>query len=174
MNDPEREFFLTGAKSYLDVSDAMSEFRRQVQQQCTEVITARLQDINQASQMDWTADDLKDYQWTEGHDIGKQLPVDGFGGLYFCLELYREASGVCYGALIYLWRRRANLAPTLWAILEEHPSDTRWCDGNSLIFWQELAEDQLTDFQTYLNKAVDEFLAFVEAVGGLKKYASEP
>jgi hypothetical protein len=170
MNDAEREFFVTGAKTYLDVNDAMAEFHRQVQHQCTDVLATRLRDLNRACQMDWTSVDLKDYQWREGHHIGKQLSIDGFGGLYFCLELYRKNGSTGYGALTYLWRRRATLAPTIWAILKEAPSDTRWCDGSNLFFWQELAENRLPRFKSYLSKAIDEWVGFMEEVGGLKKH----
>src|ERR1700730_11151695 len=58
-SDDENEFFLTGAKTYLDVEDAVEEFRRQVQERCGEVVESRLTDICHACDQEWVAEQLK-------------------------------------------------------------------------------------------------------------------
>jgi hypothetical protein len=51
-SDKEREFFVIGAKTYLAVDDAMAQFRRIVQDQCTTLVSTRLDEINRACEMD--------------------------------------------------------------------------------------------------------------------------
>lgn len=170
MNDVEGEFFLAGARTYLDVNDAMAEFRRYVQRLCAKAVTSRMRDVNRASQMNWTTADLKDYLWTDGYHIGKQLAVNGLGGLYFCLELSRSDGGVCYASVVYFYRERGSFASELWEIIDDNPSDIQYCEGNNLVFTHKLTDDQLPDFQTWLDRTIDEFVAFIEAAGGLKKH----
>jgi hypothetical protein len=168
----EMEFFVTGAMTYLDVDDAMAQFRRRVQDQCTVLVSRRLVDINHASNMSWTRDDLKDYKWREGDyfHVGTQLTVENLGGLYFCLELYREHQSSVCGALVYLYRKRANLASLLWGQLPEGASDTAYRDGNNLFFERLLTKDELPNFPDHLNQQIDHFIAFMEGCGGLTKY----
>ena len=52
-SDKEREFFVIGAKTYLAVDDAMAQFRRIVQDQCTTLVSTRLDEINRACETAW-------------------------------------------------------------------------------------------------------------------------
>jgi len=87
-SDGGREFFVTGVGTYVEVDDAMTEFRSLVQQKCRTVVRGRLEEINQACGMHWRANDLNDYlQKTNDHlFLGEQLEVKGLGGLYFCFS----------------------------------------------------------------------------------------
>lgn len=170
--DLERDFFVTGARTYLDVDDAMTEFRRFVRNHCRVVASKRLGEINRACEMEWTANDLKDYSWRQPDcfHVGKQIAVENLGGIYFCLEMYRENDSVASGTLVYLYRRRADLAIALWDRLDSTASDTAYCEGNSLIFKRLLSEDEIPDFPEHLNRTVDAFIAFIVSCGGLTKH----
>ncbi len=171
-SDKATEFFVTGTKTYLDVDDAMAEFRRLVRDQCRVVASKRLDEINRACEMKWTVNDLKDYSWrqTDCFHVGKQIAVENLGGLYFCLELNREDDATICGALVYLWRQRAALAGDLWDRLSNAASDTAYPEGNNLVFERLLSESDGPNFREHLNRAIDDFIAFVSGGGGLKKY----
>jgi hypothetical protein len=153
----------------------MAEFRRQVQDQCTTVASRRLDEIKRACEMDWTRNDLKDYTWrpSDCFHVGKKILVKELGnegGLYFCLELLRRGDSVASAALAYLYRERRSLAVDLWARMRGAASDTASSDGNDLFFTRRLSEDKIPDFQEYLNRTIDDFIAFISASGGLKRY----
>jgi hypothetical protein len=174
-SDKEREFFVTGARTYLDVADAMAEFRRQVQDQCSIVVSRRLDEINRACEMDWTRNALKDYIWPQSDcfHVGNKILVKELGnqgGLYFCLELLRRDDNVVCAALVVLYRERGSLAVDLWVRLRGVRSDTAYSTGNDLIFTRRLSEDKISSFQEYLNRAIDDFIAFINSSGGLKRY----
>jgi hypothetical protein len=171
-SNKEGEFFVRGAKTYLDVDDAMAEFRRQVQDQCTKVVSGRLDEIMRAAEMDWTPNHLKDYNERSPDRLylGKQVWVENFGGLYFCLTLSRENDRAVYGALVYLYRQRKSLAVHLWASLSRVASATAYVRGNNLFFLRHLSEEKLQDFREYLNLAIDDFVAFIRDSGGLKRH----
>lgn len=171
-SEAEREFFLTGAKLYLEVEDSLAEFRREVQDKCARVVKLRLADIGQACQVDWTSEAIGDYRYRcpEGGDVGRQLAVQNLGRLYFCLALYREGGRVVYAAAVYLWRQNANLAGELWSRLEDSPAAGGYREGNSLLFEREIPENGIPEFETYLNGAIDDFISFISGSGGLKKY----
>jgi hypothetical protein len=174
-SDTVREFLVTGARTYLDVADAMAEFRRQVQDQCTTVVSRRLDEINRACEMDWTGNGFKDYIWPQSgcFHVGKKVLVKELGnqgGLYFCLELLRRGDSVVCAALVCLYRERGNLAVDLWARLRGAASDAAHSDGNNIFFTRRLSEDEIPAFQEYLNGAIDDFIAFIIASSGLKRY----
>ena len=171
-SEAEREFFLTGAELYLEIEEAVAEFRRQVRGRSTRVVEGRLTEIGQACHMEWTANAFSDYKstWPGGRHIGKQLSIKGFGNLYFCLDLYRENGGIVYVALVYLYRRNANLAAGLWPLLGTSPAAGGYREGNNLYFGRWMAKDQVPDFEEYLNGAIDDFITFISKSGGLKKY----
>jgi hypothetical protein len=174
LSDMEREFFVTGARSYADVDDAMAEFRRLVQQQCKTVVIARLDKVNQACGMHWTVNDLNDYsqKTDEHHFIGKQMEVKGLGGLYFCLRLPREDGSKPLYAHVFLYRTRKDLAIDLWGRAGESASVT-WKGRNNLGFGRPLPEDKIPHFEDYLNEAVTDFLAFINESGGLRKHLAQ-
>jgi hypothetical protein len=171
-SDPEHDFFLTGAELYLEIEEAVAEFRRQVQEKCRRVVEGRLDEIGQACQMEWTSNALSDYKygWPEGRHIGKQLSIKSFGNLYFCLDLYRENGSIVYLALVYLYRRNAGLAAGLWPLLGTSPAAGGYREGNNLYFGRWMTKDQVPDFEEFLNGAVDDFIAFISKGGGLKKH----
>jgi len=120
-----REFFLTGAKLYLDVEDALEEFRRRVQEKCARVVEARLREIGQKIGQQWSPEDIRAYQgrWSEegqqGGLVGRQLIVQGFGHLYFYLSLCREDDRIAYHAGVSLWRQNSNAAGKLFPWLKK-------------------------------------------------------
>jgi hypothetical protein len=170
--DKETDFFVTGAKTYLDVEAAMAEFRRQVQGHCMKVASDRLDEINKAAEMDWTRNDLKDYRGVELNRVylGKQVQVEGFGTIYFYLTLSRADDHGTYAASVDLRRQRKGLADDLWVRLSRTSSDTAYIAGNNLVFTRPLAEDQLQQFREHLDQAIDDFVTFIRDSGGLKKY----
>jgi hypothetical protein len=153
----------------------MTQFCRSVQERISASLSRRLDEIDRACKMDWTADDLRDYTWRSPNcfHVGKQLAVKDLGALYFCLELDRAKGSVAYGALVYLYRQRSSLAVDLWARLERATSDTAYCEGNSLIFERGLSEEEIPDFSEHLNRALDDCLGFIEGCAGLKKYVPQ-
>ena len=171
LSDVEREFFVTGVRTYVDVDDAMTEFRSLVQQQCKPVVISRLAEVNQACGMHWTVNDLNDYsQKTDEHQfIGKQMEVKGLGGLYFCLGLSREDDSRPFGAFVFLYRIRRDLATGLWEQADASASVT-WKGRRNFGFKRPLPEDKIPDFEDYLDQAVTDFLAFINESGGLGKY----
>jgi hypothetical protein len=65
LSEREQEFFLTGARTCLDVMEALEEFQRQVRERCRETVKARLTDLTEACGIEWKATDLRDYSETE-------------------------------------------------------------------------------------------------------------
>jgi hypothetical protein len=169
--DGEREFFVTGVRTYLGIDDAMTEFRRLVQHKCRTVASRRLDELNQACGMHWTVKELNDYleKTNTHHFLGKQMEVKGLGGLYFCLRLSREDEGRPFDAFVFLYRIRRDLASGLWDRSGASASAT-WKGKNNLGFGQPLPEDKIPDFEEYLDHAVTDFLAFINDSGGLRKY----
>ena len=173
-SDREREFFVTGVKTYFEVDDAMAEFRRLVQQQCKTVVISRLAEVNQACGMHWTVNDLNDYleRTGEHHYIGKKIEVKGLGGLYFCLRLSREDEGKPFYAYVFLYRTRRDLATGLWDRSGAITS-VPWKGRNNIGFGGPLPEDKIPDFEDYLDQAVTGFLAFINESGGLRKHLAQ-
>jgi hypothetical protein len=75
-----------------------------------------------------------------------------------------------YAAVVYLYRRRANLAVDLWNQLHRAAPNTAYCEDNSLIFSRPVLEDEIPEFSEHLSRNLDEFIAFMSGCGGLKKY----
>jgi hypothetical protein len=168
--DREREFFVTGVKTYVDADDAISEFRHMVQHKCWTVACGRLEEVNEACGMHLTPTDLHDYvQKTDDHHyVGKQADVKGLGGIYFCLRLSRGDHGSRFDAFAFLYRTHRNLATSLWDRAGRSASAT-WKGRRNLGFSRPLPEDKIPDFEDRLDEAVTDFLAFINKNGGLKK-----
>jgi hypothetical protein len=171
VSNKEREFFVTGAKTYLDVDDAMAQFRRRIQDQVTKLVDRRLDEINRACETDWTANDLRDYteRLSDCFCVGKQVALENFGALYFYLRICREDANLAYTTIVDLYRQRANLAIGLWDF--GTISNTASCKGNDIFFPQRLlSEEQVLNFPEHLNSALDNFITFIRGCGGLSKY----
>jgi hypothetical protein len=174
-SDQEREFFVTGAKTYLDVDDAMAQFRHMIQDKITTSVSRRLDDINQACDMAWTTNDLKDYtsRQSDSFLVGKQVTVENgglyCGGLYFYLRIGRESGALVYTTIVDLYRLRANIAIDLWKC--GAASVTASWKGTNLWFQQRVpSADETPDFLEHLNRALDDFIKFVRDCGGLRKH----
>lgn len=173
-SEAELEFFLTGAKTYLDVEDALAEFRRQVQGRCRAVVKERLPDICCACQMEWTTDDLQDYKEGGGPSfLGVKISLEVLGGVCFYFGMEREDNNQVYGIWVQLWRKRRSLAPALWALMEATETANTEYSANSLYFGCTLSEEQVPEFEEYLNRGIDLFLDFITKAGGLKKYLQQ-
>jgi len=165
----ETEFFLTGARTYLDVQDALEEFEGQVTSRCSTVVKNRFQEIDDACGGGfWEINDLKDNIQSDGSSatrkrLGKQLPSGRRCSLYLSLELARAKEGVACRSLVHLRRDNSEIASDLW-------NRAALRDNNRIYFERPLAEDQIPDFDKHLNEAVSDFIAFVEKAGGLAKY----
>ncbi|MDR3753494.1 MAG: hypothetical protein P4K93_08755 [Terracidiphilus sp.] len=172
--DREKEFFVTGVKTYVEVDDAMAEFRSLVQQKCRSVVSERLVDLNQACGTHWTINDLNDYlQKTGEHQyIGKQMEVKGLGGLYFCLRLSRGDESKPSYAYVFLYRIRRDLAAGLWG-LSSTSTSVPWKGRNNLGFGRPLPVDEIPNFEDYLGQAATDFLAFINESGGLRKHLAQ-
>jgi hypothetical protein len=168
-SEPELEFFSTGAKTYLDVEEAVEEFRRQVQERCGEVAQLRLADIARACDQEWVAGDLKDYKQKDdsGRYLGKSVVVEGLGGdLTLHFRTYRDQREVAFGLGVGLSRKRGDLAPDLWSRANANQRSRLYLSfGN-----QSLTVSQVSDFETHLHLAIDDFIEFMTRAGGLKKY----
>lgn len=167
-SESELQFFETGVKTWLDVEDALTEFRRQVQERCEEVAKARLPDLCQTCKIEWTEDNLQDYHQytTDGRYLGKKLVVEGLGRLYFYLGAYRDQGALLCGMWVCLWRKRSNLAVDLWALAGKRKIEQY---GNELYFGEPAAQGQVPELEEHLNQAIDAFVALVTEAGGLEK-----
>jgi len=166
--DREREFLVTGVKTYLEADDAMTEFRRLVQHKCRTATNKRLSELNKACGTDWTANDLNDYFEDEKgkhHHIGLQVKLKGLGGLYFCLRLSRVDESRPLAAFVFLYRLRTSLAADLWKRASGSVPGR-----NHLRFARPFPEVEILKFEGYLGKAIADFIAFINKSGGLKKY----
>jgi hypothetical protein len=168
--DGEKQFFVTGIKTYLEADDAMTEFRRLVQHKCRTAASKRLDELNQACGKHWTVNDLKEYfePNENNHHIGEQVELKGFGGIYFCLRLSRVDESRPLAAFVFLYRARRDLAIDLWA-----RASGSVLGKNHLNFAQPFPEDKIPDFEGYLDRAVTDFLAFINGGGGLQKYLTQ-
>jgi hypothetical protein len=171
--DGEDKFFVTGVRTYVEVDDAMTEFRRLVQHKSKTVASRRLNEVNQACGMHWTAKDLCDYsQKTDDHHyFGKMFDVKGIGGLYFCLRLSREDDSRPFNAYVFLFRIRKDLAIDLWDRAHASASVT-WKGQRNIGFGRLLPDEKIADFEDYLDQTVTDFLAFSANIGGFEKHLS--
>jgi hypothetical protein len=171
--ESEQQFFVEGVKTYFDVDDAMTEFRRLVQHKCTAVASKRLAEINQACGLSRKDKDLSDYleRFDQYHYLGKKVDVRGFGGIYFCLRFSRAIEGGPLSAYVYLYRSQRDRANSLW---EGSNVDARVThkSNHTLGFGRTLSEDDILNFENHLDQAITDFLAFIRDRGGLQKYLS--
>uniref|UniRef100_E6PWY7 PD-(D/E)XK nuclease superfamily protein n=1 Tax=mine drainage metagenome TaxID=410659 RepID=E6PWY7_9ZZZZ len=170
-SDKKKDFLIKGARTYIDVDDAMTEFRRLVQDQCLEVVKKRLDDLNYACGMDWKQYQVKNY--LERKDdyfyCGKQLAVGGLGGVYFCLRIKRDGNNVLSLASVFLYRKNRNLASELWHNFT--PTSGTSCSGHyNLFFERHMLAENIPDFAIHLDEAINDFNEFIHNNGGLKKY----
>ena len=170
-SDRKREFLITGARTYVDIDDVMTEFRRLVQDQCRKVVCERLDEISRACSLDWKPNSIKNYveRTADYFNIGKQLAVERLGGLYFCLRLPREDDKGLFRASVFLYRQNQNLASELWGRLSSI-SDTSYSGPYNLFFEQRLSDDKIPDFGKYLDQAITDFNGFINDSGGLRKH----
>jgi len=175
--DAEREFLITGARTYLDADDAMKEFRRLIQEQSRTVVCDRLAEINRVCGANWSTDDLGLYsERPAGYDccqFGQQLPVEELGGLYFCLKLSREGENKLCHAVAFLYRRNKSLAASLWGCFKEGAFATASVGPWNLFFARHVSEENIPEFREYLNQAITDFIAFIENSGGLRKHLGQ-
>jgi hypothetical protein len=175
-SDREREFFVTGAETYLDADDAMAQFRHMVQDKIATLVSGRLEEINRACDMAWTTNDLKDYTSRQSDNflVGKQVTVESpsglyCGGLYFYLRIGREGGALAYTTMVDLYRLRANIAKDLWKC--GAASGTASWKGTDLWFQQKVpSSDETPDFPEHLNRALDDFIKFIGDCGGIRKH----
>lgn len=72
----EGDFLIAGARTYLDVDEAMEEIRRQIQKQSRRVVAGRIADLARACGQEWSANDVRRYSEREtgifqlGHKLG--------------------------------------------------------------------------------------------------------
>jgi hypothetical protein len=177
-SDEEKNFFVAAAETYLDVDSAMTEFQRQVQDECKEAIRDRLGEISQACGKDCRLEYFREYResGTGCIYLGRQMHLDGFGGLYFYLKIFRELTifreydRTSYGAYISLYRQNKKHGKDLWDQISSTSPGRPYTKGNSLYVSRPIPKDQLLNFQDYLDDAISDFLAFITASGGLKKH----
>jgi hypothetical protein len=123
LSEREQEFFLTGAKTCLDVMEALEEFQRQVQERCRETVNMRLKDLSGACLIEWNAEDLRDYSETRkkgadlAHFLGVKIAIQSLGELYFYLGMSRDDGKLTFVIWTQLWRRRQSLASDLWTVM---------------------------------------------------------
>jgi hypothetical protein len=162
--DKEREFLVTGARNYLAVDDAMTLFHHRVQDRIATLVGVRLSEINAACETDWTENDIRDYSSRnpDNYNVGKQVAVEGFGGLYFYLKLWRER----FEVYVDLYRRRTDLADEVWKRAGSR--------GNDICFKRPVPEDRVPELGEHLDEAISEFVKFIGGAGGLKRSLPSP
>jgi hypothetical protein len=171
-SDEEKNFFVAAAETYLDVDSAMAEFQRQVQAECGKAISDQLAEINQACGMHRKLKDFNEFRESGIGCIylGRQLHLEGFGGLYFYLKIFREYDRASYGAYVSLYRRNRKHGQDLWNQMDSTSLGGAYTKGNSLYFTRPIPKDQLLNLRDHLGNAISDFLAFFTANGGLKKH----
>jgi hypothetical protein len=166
-----------GARTYLDVDDAMKEFHRQIEDQSREVVCGQLVEINRVCDMNWSTNDIRPYSERSTVDdyfhLGCQLAVAGFGGLSFSLKLTREEDRKLSHAVAFLYRRNQSIAASLWGSFREGAYDTSSMGPYNLFFARRLSDDNIPDFREYLDKAIIDLIAFINVNGGLRKHLEQ-
>ncbi len=172
-----KEFLITGARTYLDVDDAVLEFRRQIQNKCRAVVCGRLAEINRACNRNpnWSDNDVKDYfeRFTGGSYVGCRLDMERFGGLYFCLKIAREENRTLYHAVANLCRNNKSIAAELWQSFGKEVHEGSYKTTNDLFFARVLSENDVPDLRDYLDQATVDLISFISDNGGLKKYLDQ-
>lgn len=175
--DAEREFLITGARTYLDADDAMKEFRRQIQDQSSDVVCARLKELKQVCDGKWSQTEVRPYsaRYAECFEVGHWLPMEELGkssgGLYFCLKLSRDPDPL--HAVAYLYRDGKRLATTLWGSFKQGAFPTSSMGTNNLSFARRLPEESIHELRNYLGEAITDLVAFIDGCGGLRKHLAQ-
>ena len=98
LSEQEQEFFLTGAKTCLDVMEALEEFRRQVQERCLETVKTRLKDLSVASQIEWDSKALRPYSSSaEAHFLGVRIMIESLAS--FCRKTHKSLFNQALGPI---------------------------------------------------------------------------
>jgi len=170
----ERDFLIAGARTYLDVDEAMEEFRRQIQKQSRRVVAERIGDLTRVCGQEWSANDVRRYSEREtgvfqlGHKLGVKELGSNYGGLYFCLKLSRDENPSL--AVAFLYRERKTLAASLWDRFKEGEFENSSISDWNIFFARPLSEDNVPEFGRFLDEAIADLIAFIESGGGLRKY----
>lgn len=168
-SEPEREFFLTGARTYLDAQDALTEFCRQVIERSTALVRKRLPNIIDACGSGFFGEPT-DYTFFDEESgsqrLGTKLEAKGRRcRLCFSLELRRDKDTVAYRALVHLWRGKVGIADNLWSRRKAPLQNSK-----KLYFPSCLDESQIPDFNEHLDEAITDFTKFIKKAGGLEKH----
>ncbi len=97
-------------------------------------------------------------------------PAPADGGIYFCASLARTGSTIDSTALVCIYRGNAQLAGELWARLTTVPAPGEYRSGNNIFFEQSIPVDRFHELERYLDQAINDFIAFISASDGLKRY----
>ena len=172
----ERDFLITGARTYLDVDGAMEEFRRQIQGQSQRIILGRIGDLKRVCDQEWSANDVRRYSesgadfFQFGHKLGVKELGATYGGLYFCLKLLRDGNRNLSLAVAFLYHDRKDLAASLWQGFRKGAFENSSVSDWNIFFTRPLLEDSVPEFGEYLDQAVADLIAFIENTGGLRKH----
>jgi hypothetical protein len=175
----ERDFLITGAKTYLDVDDAMEEFRRQIQEQSRGVVLGRIGDLKRVCEQEWSANDIRRYSesgagfFQLGHKLGVKELGSTYGGLFLCLKLSREGDRIRYLAVAFIYREKKSLAVSLWDRFREGAFENSSLSDWNIFFTRPLSEDDIPEFGKHLDQAIADLVAFIEESGGLLKHLGQ-
>ena len=155
----ERDFLITGAKTYLDVDDAMEEFRRRIQEHSRSVVLERIGDLRRVCEQEWSTADVRRYSesgadvFQLGHKLGVKELGPTYGGLYFSLKLYRDGGRNHSLAVAFLYRERKVLAPSLWDCFKDGEFQNSSISDWNIFFARPLSEANIPEFGSYLDQA---------------------
>jgi hypothetical protein len=175
----QSDFLITGARTYLDVDDAMEEFRRLIQEQSRRVVLGRIGDLKRVCEQEWSANDVRRYSesgaefFQVGHKLGVKELGSTYGGLYFCLKLYRDGNRNHSLAVAFLYHERKDLAVSLWDSFTDGGFENSSISDWNIFFARPLSEDNIPEFGRYLDQAIVDLIAFIEKSGGLRKHLGQ-
>lgn len=100
-----------------------------------------------------------------------KIAIASLGVLNFYLGIERSDRELTFGTWVQVWRRQKSLASDLWVrMASSDPAGEH--DGSSLYFGSDVLEDHLSNFEQYLNQAIDRFVDSITKAGGLKKVSA--
>jgi hypothetical protein len=176
-SNPEREFLLTGLKTYLDVHEAIAEFEDRVREDCNAALMSRLNEINSAFKMSWTEANMRDYTFTDSSHraihLGRKILTNELGnyegGLYFALALSPAKDGSKAEMLAYLYRDNTKAAADFWNRLSLSGAPAFYSKGSlECGVKRPLTLEAFQDFREPLTEAIDILVVYVKDAGGLK------
>jgi hypothetical protein len=175
-SDVDREFFLTGAKTYLDVKDALAEFQTRVRHACDAVVMDLLNDINCACCLNLSRSDFKDYIWNASSDevhIGRKALLKTLGpsegGLYLGLVLRRQNQRRFCEARVFLYRDNDSFVPSFWDKLSGTSTPSFYRKGKlDCGVDKELSDDEIANIQETIAQVTAALLACITSAGGIK------